>query len=199
MRKLIVQEWTTADGVAQAPGGPDEDTSGGFAHGGWSMPYVDEVATQWLLRNLDAAGGFVLGRRTYEIFAGYWPNAPDDLAMIRDPLNSKPKHVASTTLTEPLAWENAHLLSGGVAAGLRALKEEDGGDLIVMGSTNLVHTLVQEDVVDEFQLAMLPVLVGGGKRVLPDDGVLRRLRLVDATVGDSGVVIATYAFDRSDA
>jgi dihydrofolate reductase len=198
MRKLILQEFTTADGVAQAPGGPEEDTSGGFAHGGWSMEYVDDAGRQLVEGNLAAAGGYVLGRRTYEIFAGYWPNASEDQAVIRDPLNAKPKYVASTTLSEPLAWENSHLLGGDVPAAVRALKEEDGGDLIVMGSTKLVQTLVQNDLVDEYQLMIDPVLVGGGKRLFPDDGVLRRLRLIDATVADSGVIIATYGPARSD-
>jgi dihydrofolate reductase len=198
MRELILQEFTTLDGVAQAPGDPEEDPSDGFAHGGWSMQYNDELAGQWVLANLTAAGGYVLGRRTYEIFAGYWPGAPDDQAVVRDPLNSKPKYVASTTLTEPLGWENSHLLSGDVPAAVRALKEEDGGDLVVIGSTKLAQTLLQNDLVDEFLLMIDPVLVGGGKRLFADDAVLRRLRLVDSKVSGSGVIFATYAPDRSD-
>src|SRR5262245_40276529 len=115
MRRVIVNEFISLDGVAQAPGGPDEDTSGGFRHGGWHMRYMEdreEDARRWVLESIVGAGGFLLGRRTYEIFAAYWPNATQDQQVIAEPLNTKPKYVASTTLTEPLEWRNSRLLEG---------------------------------------------------------------------------------------
>jgi dihydrofolate reductase len=194
MRKVIVNEFMSLDGVAQAPGGADEDPSGGFAHGGWHMRYMeDEQAQQWVLESIVAAGGFLLGRRTYEIFAAYWPNAPDEEQVVAEPLNSKPKHVVSRTLTGPLGWQNSMLVEGDVAAALSALKQESGGDLHVIGSTELVRTLVESDLVDEFRLMIDPVLLGGGKRIFRDDGLHRSLRLVDGQVTRAGAILATYA------
>jgi len=190
MRKVIVNEFLTLDGTAQAPGGPDEDRSGGFEHGGWHMRYGSGSG---MLKLIDEAGGFLLGRRTYEIFAGYWPNAPDDVQELAVPLNTKPKHVASTTLSGPLEWQNASVLPGDVPAAVASLKAEDGGDLLVMGSTVLVQALIQHGLVDELRLLISPVLVGGGKRIFPDDGALRPLRLVDHQVTETGSIIATYA------
>ena len=139
------------------------------------------------------AGGFLLGRRTYEIFAGYWPNAPEDVQEIADPLNTKPKYVASTRLTDPLEWQNSSVLSGALPDAIAALKDEGGGDLLVIGSTVLVQSLIQHGLVDEFRLMIDPVLVGGGKRIFPDDGALRQLRLLDHEVTSTGTIIATYA------
>jgi dihydrofolate reductase len=194
MRKVIVNEFMSLDGVAQAPGGADEDPSGGFAHGGWHMQYMeDELAQKWVLESIVEAGGFLLGRRTYEIFAAYWPNAPDQEQVIAEPLNNKPKHVASTTLTAPLEWQNSTLVEGDVAAAVRALKQDDGGDLHVIGSTELVRTLIEHDLVDELRLMIGPVVLGGGKRIFRDDGVLRQLRLVDGQITGTGAILATYA------
>jgi dihydrofolate reductase len=196
MRKLIVNEFMSLDGVAQAPGGAEEDTSGGFAHGGWHMRYMeDELAQQWVLESIVAAGGFLLGRRTYEIFAAYWPNAPEEEQVIAEPLNTKPKYAVSTTLTEPLDWQNSALVEGDVAAAVAALKQEDGGDLHVIGSTELVQTLIEHDLVDEFRLMIDPVALGGGKRIFRDDGSLRPLRLVDGQVTSTGAILATYRAD----
>jgi dihydrofolate reductase len=182
------------DGVAQAPGGADEDTSGGFAHGGWHMSYMeDELARRWVLASIVEAGGFLLGRRTYEIFAAYWPNAPEEERVIAEPLNSKPKFVASRRLTEPLEWRNSTLVDGDVAAAVATLKQEDGGDLHVIGSTELVRTLITHDLVDELRLMLDPVVLGGGKRIFRDDGSLRPLRLVDGQVTSTGAILATYA------
>ena len=193
MRKLIVNEFVSLDGVAQAPGGADEDTSGGFAHGGWHMQYMgDEVAREWVLRGIVEAEGFLLGRRTYEIFAAYWPNASAEEQVIAEPLNSKPKHVASTTLGEPLDWQGSRLLDGDVAAAVPALKQAGDGELHVIGSTELVRTLVEHDLVDELRLMIDPVLVGGGKRIFGEDGVLRRWRLTDGRVASTGAILATY-------
>jgi dihydrofolate reductase len=192
MRKVVVDEWMSLDGVVQAPGNPDEDTTGGFQHGGWHLPYFDEMSQDWVVEYLTEAGGFLLGRRTYEILAGYWPNASDEEKAVAQPMNAKPKYVVSTTLSEPLEWENSSILQGDVDDAVRALKQEVGDDLHVIGSTQLVRTLIEHDLVDGFRLMIDPVLLGGGKRVFPDDGALRSLRLVDSKVTTTGVVIATY-------
>src|SRR5690349_683786 len=139
MRKLIANEWMTLDGVVQAPIYDDEDLTGGFAHGGWHGQYLDELSMGRVIANVSGAGGFVLGRGTYELFAAHWPSAPADQQMVAGPLNALPKHVVSTTLTEPLTWENSKLLRGDLVAGVRALKAEDGDDLHVIGSPGLVQ------------------------------------------------------------
>ncbi|HYX88256.1 MAG TPA: dihydrofolate reductase family protein [Gaiellaceae bacterium] len=194
MRKVIANEFVSLDGVAQAPGGADEDTSAGFAHGGWHMRYMeDENARQWVLQSIFDAAGFLLGRRTYEIFAAYWPNAPDEEQVVAEPLNTKPKYVASTTLTEPLEWQNSSLLRGGIAEAVAALKREDGGDVHVIGSTSLVQTLIEHDLLDELRVMIDPVVLGGGKRIFPNDGTLRPLRLVDGQVTATGAILAVYA------
>jgi dihydrofolate reductase len=192
MRKVIVIEWMSLDGVVQAPGAPDEDTTGGFEHGGWHLRYFDPMSQESVVENLNEAGGFLLGRRTYENFAGYWPNASEDEQVVAQPLNTKPKHVASTTLTEPLEWQNSTLLQGDVARAVAALKREDGADLHVIGSTVLVQTLIEHDLVDEYRLMIDPLVVGGGKRIFPDDGALRPLRLVDSKMTTTGAILATY-------
>jgi dihydrofolate reductase len=193
MGKLIVNEFVSLDGVAQAPGGADEDTSGGFAHGGWHMAYMDEAAQKSALGAILDAGAFLLGRRTYEIFAAYWPNASEEERVIADPLNTKPKYVASTTLSDPLDWQNSTVLQGSVADAVARLKQEDAGDLHVIGSTELVKTLIEHDLVDEYRLMIDPVVLGGGKRLFRDDGALKELRLVDSQVTSSGAILATYA------
>ena len=194
MRRMIVNEFMSLDGVAQAPGGAEEDTSGGFAHGGWHMRYMeDERARTWVLASIVEAGGFLLGRRTFEIFAAYWPNASEEEQVIAEPLNTKPKYVVSTTLTEPLAWQNSTLLQGEAAEAVAALKQEDGSDLHVIGSTELVQTLIEHGLVDQFRLMLDPVMLGGGKRIFCDDGSLRALRLVDSQVATTGAILATYA------
>jgi dihydrofolate reductase len=195
MRKVIVNEFMALDGVVQAPGGSDEDTSGGFAHGGWHMPFMDEVAQRWVMQGIDEAGGFLLGRRTYEIFAAYWPNAPEEEQVVAEPLNTRPKYVASTTLEEPLAWQNSTLLKGDVPAAVRALKEEDGGDVHVIGSATLVQTLVANDLADELRVMIDPLVLGGGKRMFADDGALHRFHLVESEPTTTGAIVATYAVD----
>jgi len=193
MRKVIVQVWMTLDGVVQAPGAPDEDTTGGFRHGGWSLRYFDDAAMKWAAGNVSEAGGFLLGRRTYEAFAAHWPNASEEEQVLAEPLNTRPKYVASTTLAEPLLWQNAALLRGDVAPAVADLKQEDGGDLLAIGSTRLVQTLVEHDLVDELRVMVDPLVVGGGKRLFASDGALRPLRLLDSQVTTSGAIIATYA------
>ena len=191
MRKVIVNEFLTLDGVAQAPGGEEEDPSGGFQHGGWHWQHGEAGGIAELI---GASGGFLLGRRTYELFAGYWPSAPEDVPReIAEPMNTKPKHVASRTLTGALEWQNSTVLEGELPEAVSALKQDDGGDLLVIGSTVLVHSLLQHGLVDELRLMIDPVLVGGGKRLFPDDGALRPLRLVGHEVSSKGTIIATYA------
>jgi dihydrofolate reductase len=193
MRKLVVNEFMSLDGVAQAPGAAEEDRSGGFRHGGWHMRFMeDELSRKWALGSIVEAGGFLLGRRTYQIFAAHWPNAPEEEQVIAEPLNAKPKHVASTTLSEPLDWQHSTLLQGELAEAVTALKEEDGGDLHVIGSTHLVQALMENDLVDELRLMIDPLALGGGKRCFPDDGVLRPLRLVDSQMTSLGAILATY-------
>lgn len=193
MRSVIVQEWVSLDGVVQAPGSPNEDKSGGFRHGGWHLPYFDDMSRNWVVQNLTEAGGYLFGRRTYENFAGHWPNASAEEQVIAQPLNAKPKYVASTTLKEPLVWQNSTLLKGNVAAAVRALKQKDGGNLLVIGSPKLVQSLIDFDLVDELRMMVDPLIVGGGKRIFVDDGALRPLRLVDSRVTTTGAILATYA------
>jgi dihydrofolate reductase len=183
----------TRDGATQAPGQADEDPTGGFQHGGWHVGYFDDLAQRRVVDSVVTAGGFLLGRRTYEIFAAHWPTASEEEQVLAEPLNTKPKYVASRTLTEPLAWQHSTVLQGDVAQAVAALKQEDGEDLHLIGSSQLVQTLVEHDLVDEFRVMIDPVVVGGGKRLFRDDGVRRPLRLVDSQVTTTGVIIATYA------
>jgi len=193
MRKLIVQEWMSLDGVVQAPGSPNEDKSGGFKHGGWHLPYFDDMSRSWVVENLTQAGGYLLGRRTYENFAGHWPNASAEEQVIAQPLNTRPKYVASTTLEEPLTWQNSTLLKGNVTKAVATLKQKDGDNLLVIGSAKLVQSLIDFDLVDEFRVMIDPLVVGGGKRIFGDDGALRPLQLVESRVTTTGAILATYA------
>jgi dihydrofolate reductase len=193
MRRVIANEWMTLDGVVQAPSYSDEDTTGGFQHGGWHSRYFDDLSMSWVIENVSNAGGFLLGRGTYEMFAAHWPNASEQEQALARPLNTLPKYVASTTLAEPLGWQNSTLLQGDVGEAVRALKAEEGEDLHAIGSPALVQTLLERDLVDEFQLMIDPLIVGGGKRLFRGDGELRQLRLVSSQVTTTGAMIATYA------
>ena len=197
MRAVIANEWIALDGVMQAPGAPDEDESGGFEHGGWHLPYFDETSQAWVVEGLVEAGGFLFGRRTFETLAAYWPNASEDEQVVAVPLNTKPKYVASTTLAEPLQWENSSLLVGDVAQAVARLKEEDGGDLHVIGSSRLAHTLLEHDLVDGFRLMIDPLVLGSGKRLFADDSSRLPLRLTESRVTNTGAILAAYA--REDA
>ena len=192
MRKLIVSEFLTLDGVMQAPGGADEDRSGGFEHGGWQQSYIDDVFGNVIVEGITGASGFVLGRKTFEIFAGYWPTAPDEEKVIADPLNNLPKFVASRTLREPLQWNNSTLIMGDLAEGVKKLKQEPGNHLLVIGSGDLVQTLIREDLVDEYRLRIHPLVLGSGARLFREDSQKRPLTLVDSTTSSTGVVLATY-------
>jgi dihydrofolate reductase len=191
MAKLIVVEQVSLDGVMQAPGGPDEDRSQGFEHGGWAMPYFDEVAGEEAGKSMAETGAFLFGRRTYEIMAAYWPEQPED-DMFAKVLNSLPKYVASTTLSEPLAWSGSTLLKGDVAAAVAELKEGQDGTIVVLGSGQLARTLIEHDLVDEYVLTIHPLLLGGGKRLFDEDGAKRPLRMVDTKTSTTGVILATY-------
>ena len=193
MRKVIANEWMTLDGVVQAPSYADEDVTSGFAYGGWHTRYFDDLSMNWVTENVRGAGGYLLGRGTYELFAAHWPNAPAEQQVLGEPLNALPKYVASTTLDEPLGWPNSRLLRGDIGAAVRALKVEEGSDLHVIGSPGLVQTLMVLGLVDELQLMIDPLVVGGGKRLFRDGCAPRPLRLADSQVTSTGAIIATYA------
>jgi dihydrofolate reductase len=188
MRELIVNTFLTLDGVMQAPGAPEEDRSGGFEHGGWSFGYWDEQMGRAMGELMSKPFDLVLGRKTYEIFAAHWPHSDEPEA---EPLNSATKHVASTTLSD-LAWENSKLIEGGVPSGVRALKEQDGPELQVHGSANLIQTLLEHGLVDEFRLFIFPVVLGEGKRLFAGGTVPAGLEPVRSEVASSGVIMATY-------
>jgi dihydrofolate reductase len=193
MRKVSASEFMTLDGVVQSPSSPAEDPSGGFSRGGWHVPPAgDPVFQKWMMGSIAAAGGFLLGRGTYEIIAAHWPSASPEEQVLAEPLNTRPKYVASTSLAEPLAWRNSTLLQGDVAQAVRALKEQPGGDLLAIGSPQLVQTLLEHDVIDELRVMIDPVIVGEGKRLFRE-GALHTLRLVDSQVTGTGAIIATYA------
>lgn len=189
MRKLIVSTFLTLDGVMQAPGAPEEDNEGDFTLGGWSVNYWDDKMGQIMGEAMGQPFDLLLGRRTYEIFAAHWPHVTDDPAA--KALNDATKFVASRTLSS-LDWSNSVLIEGEVADGVRALKEEEGPELQVHGSGNLIQTLLRHELIDEFRLWTFPVLVGGGKRLFSDGTVPAGLKLVDSHLSTTGVVVATY-------
>jgi dihydrofolate reductase len=189
--KLTLHAFLTLDGVMQAPGTPDEDLDGGFEHGGWSFPYADEDFGAAMASWFASAGAFLLGRRTYEIFAGYWPTVTDPADPIAGRLNSLPKYVASTTL-DSLGWTGSSLLDGDVAGAVAKLKQEPGGELQVHGSCGLAQTLIEHDLIDEYRLLLYPVHLGAGKKLFGDRIRAASLRLTSTKTAASGVIIATY-------
>jgi dihydrofolate reductase len=198
MRDVVVSEFLTLDGVMQAPGHSDEDREGGFEHGGWQMPYIDDVFGGAIAKGLGEAGGYLLGRKTYEIFAAFWPNQPSD-DPIASTLNNLPKYVASTTLEAPLKWNNSTLIEGDVAEEVGKLKQQQPGkNLVVIGSGALAQTLMQHDLVDEYQLMVHPLVMGSGKRLFADGGVRIPLKLVDRKTTGTGVLILTYRREETD-
>ncbi len=188
MRELIVSTFLTLDGVMQAPGGPEEDPSGGFEHGGWSVGYWDEEMQNAIGASMSRPFDLVLGRKTYEIFAAHWPHTDEPAA---EPLNKATKHVASRTLAE-LDWENSKLIEGDVAAGVRALKQDDGPELQVHGSANLIQTLLEHGLVDEFRLMVFPLVLGKGKRLFDGGTIPAGLELTSSQVSSTGVIMATF-------
>lgn len=189
MRKLSVFDSLTLDGVMQAPGRPDEDRRGGFDHGGWALPYMDEVMGRVAARGMDSPGSLLFGRRTYEDFYSFWPHQTGN--PFTEVLDSTRKYVASTTLREPLPWRNSELLAGDAADAVAALKEQPGDDLTVLGSGELVRSLMRRDLIDELVLQIHPLVLGSGRRLFPEN-VHVALRLADSVTTTTGVIIATY-------
>jgi dihydrofolate reductase len=190
MRMLTLTQFVTLDGVVQSPGGPDEDPSGGFAKGGWLLPFAESpLFGEVMGARFDKAGGFVLGRKTYEIFAAWWPNVGDD-----DPtaakLNHLPKYVASTTLGS-VDWDHATILGGDVVEAVAELKAEDGDELQIHGSGRLVQTLMRHNLIDVYELLVFPVVLGEGKRLF-ETGIDHSMRLADYRATGSGLVVLTY-------
>ncbi len=188
MSKVVVFTNLTLDGVMQAPGRPDEDRRGGFEHGGWATPYATMEAAE---KSMAYTGALLLGRRTYEDFYAVWPNRTD--SPFTAVLNNTQKYVASTTLEESLPWSNSTLLKGDAAEAVARLKEEPGKDLVVLGSGELVQSLMRRNLVDEYVLLIHPLVLGSGRRLFTDGGAFAALRLVDTKTTTTGVVIATYA------
>lgn len=188
MRELVVNTFVTLDGVMQAPGGPDEDPSGHFQHGGWSVGYWDEKMQTAIGELMSRPFDLLLGRKTYEIFAAHWPHSDEPAA---EPLNRATKFVASTTLKQ-LEWENSKLIQGDVPDGVLALKQEDGPQLQVHGSANLIQTLLEHGLIDELRVWIFPVVLGHGKRLFDGGAVPAGFDLASSQVSSSGVIIAVY-------
>ena len=191
MRRLVVSEFLTLDGVMQAPGDPNEDRSGGFEHGGWQLPFFDDAFGEFVMEGFADAGAFLLGRLTYDNFAAFWPNQPAD-DPVAGPMNATTKYVVSTTLTEPLSWQNSTLIRDDVAGTIRRLKHEDGGDIMVIGSGELVQTLIGENLVDVYRLMVHPIVLGKGKRLFRSDLDLSQLELIDSKATSKGVLQLRY-------
>ena len=190
MGELIVIEHLSLDGVMQAPGRPDEDLRGGFKHGGWAVPDNDEVMARMMGEGMAQGGPLLFGRRTYEDFYSFWPKQKDN--PFTEALNDTQKYVASTTLTEPLPWSNSTLLKGDIAQAVVSLKGQPGGDIGVLGSGELVRTLMRHNLVDKYVLMIHPLVLGSGRRLFPDGGPFATLRLTHSVTTTKGVVIATY-------
>lgn len=203
MRSLVVSTFLTLDGVMQAPGGPQEDPTGGFSQGGWSVKYWDEAMGAAMAENFAKPFDLLLGRKTYEIFAAHWPYAGDEeraerggtASDVDDPaaaaLNSAKKYVASRTL-DTVEWNNSTLLEGDVADAVAKLKAEDGPEISVQGSSDLIQTLLEHDLVDEFRIWIFPVVVGPGKRLFGLGAVPAGMELVDSSTSSTGVIMTTY-------
>lgn len=193
MRKIIVSEFVSLDGVMQAPGGAEEDTEGGFIHGGWTMPYWHDDMGATLFEEINQADTLLLGRKTWQTHAeAFEPATAEPFA---DLLNSLKKYVVSTTLKSPDAWRNSTIISKNVVEEIRKLKAEPGKDIYVDGSSVLVHTLAQADLVDEYHLLVFPIVLGSGKRVFPD-GYTSSLQLIESKSFPSGVVLLRYEPER---
>lgn len=187
MRQIIAFINLTLDGVMQAPGRPDEDTRGGFPHGGWAVPFQAMSSGGDLMASTAA---LLFGRRTYEDFYGFWPNQGDNF--FTGVLNNMQKYVASNTLREPLPWQNSTLLDGDVAAKLREIKAQDGNDIVILGSGDLIQNLMKDNLIDRYVLLIHPLVLGSGRRLFPDGGVPATLKLTDTKSTDTGVIVATY-------
>jgi len=191
MRKLVVGTFLTLNGVMQAPGGPDEDRDADFRHGGWLVPYFDEkfaaIMTEWTTQ----AGAFLLGRKTYEMFAASWPKATDPADENATALNTRPKYVASRTL-DKVTWNNSHLLKGDVTEEVQKLKAQDGGEIQVHGSSDLLQTLLRHDLIDALRIWHFPMVLGTGKRLFGEGTIPRAFRLVEIQQTTTGAVLHMY-------
>jgi len=190
MSKVVVFTSLTLDGVMQAPGRADEDRRGGFEHGGWAIPYADQVLGNVAAEGMATTAGILLGRRTYEDFFDFWPKQTDN--PFTEALNNTQKYVASRTLQNPLPWSNSKLLDVDAVEAVARLKEQPDKDLVVLGSGELVQSLMRRNLVDEYVLLIHPLVLGSGRRLFTEDGSFAALRLVDTTATTTGVVIATY-------
>ena len=195
MRRIVVNNNITLDGVMQAPGRPDEDRRGGFEHGGWATPYFDSVMAEAAGKGMAGGGAMLFGRTTYEDFAKVWPNMPED-NLFAGFLNTAEKFVASRTLNEPLSWGNSTLLEGDAAGSVGRLKETDGPDLLILGSGELIRSLIPHDLIDEFRLLIHPLVLGSGQRLFEGDGTFQKFQLVDTKTTTTDVIIATYRLSR---
>jgi dihydrofolate reductase len=191
MSKVVVFMNLTLDGVIQAPGRPDEDRRGGFEHGGWAIQYADPEMGKVAAESMATTGALIFGRRTYEDFYSVWPNRTDDNPFTTV-LNNSRKYVASTTLKEPLPWANSTLLQGDGATAVARLKEQPGKDLVILGSGELVRSLMRRNLIDIYVLQIHPLLLGAGRRLFSEDGSHAALKLVDSKITSTGVIIATY-------
>jgi dihydrofolate reductase len=191
MRKLVAGAFISMDGVMQGPGGPDEDRDGGFEHGGWLVPYFDERMGEIIDRWVSGAGGFLLGRRTYEIFAASWPNAADANDPVASALNQRPKYVASRTL-DRVDWNNSTLLKGEIVEEVRRLKAQPGDEIQVHGSSNLLQTLLKNDLVETLRIWQFPVVLGAGKRLFGEGARPGSFTLVERQASTTGAVLHVY-------
>jgi dihydrofolate reductase len=195
MRKLIVQSQITLDGIMQAPGGPEEDPTGGFKYGGWSAGYYDDFLGVVMSEQMARPFDLLLGRKTYEIFAAYWPyvksDNPDYQIQIASKFNSAKKYVASTTL-ENLDWNNSALIKGNIVQEIKKLKQQNGPELQVYGSSNLIQTLLKHDLIDVYRLAIYPITLGIGKRLFGEGTIPAGLKLIDSKTSTTGVIVAIY-------
>jgi dihydrofolate reductase len=194
MRKVIVTNNVTLDGVMQAPGRPDEDLRGGFTHGGWALPYNDAVKGKAMAEGMSRGSDLLFGRRTYEDFFKVWPSRTDN--PFTAVLDKTTKYVTSRTLEQPLPWKNSTLLPGDAATAVATLKEQPGNDLAILGSGELIRSLMQHGLVDQIILIIHPLVLGSGRRLFADDGALAKFRLVNSLPTPTGVIIATYEIDR---
>jgi dihydrofolate reductase len=198
MARLMVHNNLTLDGVMQAPGDPDEDRRDGFEYGGWARPYFDPVMAEVAGEGMARGGAMLFGRRTYEQFASFWPNQPDDDPFAKV-LNQQAKYVVSTTLREPLPWANSTLLKGDAGDAVAGLKADLERDLVILGSGELIRSLMPRNLIDEYTLQIHPLILGSGRRLFTDDGVYSALRLVGTRTTTTGVVIATFQPTDRDA
>ena len=190
MRKIITTTFLTLDGVMQAPGGPEEDTSGGFKYGGWSFYYMDKVGGEIMTGFMNIPFELLLGKITYDIFAAYWPNAKQD-SEVAKPFNSTKKYVVSEKPFEP-SWYNSFLITGDVVTEIKKLKEQDGPDLWVHGSGKLIQTLLSKNLIDRMHIWICPVTVGNGKRLFAEGTQPESFKLISSKITGTGVIIATY-------